>query len=408
MKKTGIALAGLCLVLAGPAYAECGIESGSVRILANDFPALHAVADAAAECSGDGVSVSSNLTAEHLSLQEPALQVNPAQYTAVAIANGSLVPLLNADLVRPLDDLIAKYGQTLQPTQLIKIDGKTMAVAFMANAQHLFYRADLLKQAGIEPPTTYTEVLTAAKALKDAGVVENPLGGTYGAGWDLGEEFVNMYLGLGGEFFAPGSAEPAINNATGVKALETLKALSGYMSSDFLSADSNVAQADYEAGNTAMMVLWGSRAGAITDAEGAADGVAENTVLAAAPTVEGGVPATTLWWDGFAIAKNISDEDAEASFRAMMHALSSDMANANAAAATWLIAGFEPTPSSVGTLASAEGGARPYPMIPYMGLMHTAIGDELAQYMQGSDTAEQALSDVEAAYRQAAEQEGFL
>jgi hypothetical protein len=39
--------------------------------------------------------------------------------------------------------------------------------------------------------------------------------------------------------------------------------------------------------------------------------VAENTVFAAAPTVGGGtIPATTIWWDGFAIAQNISDEDA--------------------------------------------------------------------------------------------------
>ena len=31
--------------------------------------------------------------------------------------------------MRPLDDYIAKYGQILSPNQLIKVDGKTMAVA---------------------------------------------------------------------------------------------------------------------------------------------------------------------------------------------------------------------------------------------------------------------------------------
>jgi hypothetical protein len=40
----------LGLVLAaGGALAECGIEAGSVRILSNDFPALHAVIDTAKE-----------------------------------------------------------------------------------------------------------------------------------------------------------------------------------------------------------------------------------------------------------------------------------------------------------------------------------------------------------------------
>ena len=65
-----------------------------------------------------------------------------------------------------------------------------------------------------------------------------------------------------------------------------------------------------------MMNEWGSLAGAMLDAEGAADGVVANTVLAAAPTIDGGtIPAAALWWDGFTIAKNISDEDAEASFQ---------------------------------------------------------------------------------------------
>jgi hypothetical protein len=47
-------------------------------------------------------------------------------------------------------------------------------------------------------------------------------------------------------------------------------------------------------------------------------------------------------------------------------------------------------------------------MVPYVGLMHTALGNELAQFMQGEESAEQALSDVEAAYIAAATEQGFL
>ena len=66
------------------------------------------------------------------------------------------------------------------------------------------------------------------------------------------------------------------------------------------------------------MVSGATFAGATLDAEGAVDGVVANTVLAAAPTINGGtIPSAALWWDGFTIAKNISDEDAEASFRAL-------------------------------------------------------------------------------------------
>lgn len=42
--------------------------------------------------------------------------------------------------MRPLDDLMAKYRQELLPNQLIRIDGKVMAIAVMANAEHSYCR----------------------------------------------------------------------------------------------------------------------------------------------------------------------------------------------------------------------------------------------------------------------------
>ena len=59
-------------------------------------------------------------------------------------------------------------------------------------------------------------------------------------------------------------------------------------------------------------------------------------------------------------------------------------------------------------LATANGGAQPYPMLPYMGLLHTALGSELADFMQGRESAEDALRDTEAAYTAAAREGGYL
>ena len=132
-------------------------------------------------------------------------------------------------------------------------------------------------------------------------------------------------------------------------------------------------------------------------------------MFASAPTVAGGsVPATTLWWDGFAIAKNTTAADAEATFKAMMQGISTDMAMANADKANWLIAGSQPRDAGVGVVASAAGGASPYPMLPYMGAMHGALGAEIVDFLQGNESAEQALADVEAAYMAAAKEKGFL
>ena len=152
MKLTKIVVASAVSLTAliaggGAAFADCGIAgAGSVRILSNDFEALRVVNTAAAECATDAVTVTANATTEHKNIQGPALTANPAEYTVAAVANNSIVPLLTDGLIRPLDDLVAKYGASLQPNQLVKIDGKVMAIAFMGNGQPLFYRKDILEK----------------------------------------------------------------------------------------------------------------------------------------------------------------------------------------------------------------------------------------------------------------------
>ena len=228
-------------------------------------------------------------------------------------------------------------------------------------------------------------------------------------GWNLGEEFVNMYLGYKGQLFKPGSAVASVNNAKGVAALKMIKSLTIYSNPDFLTFDSNATQALWEGGKLAMATMWGSRGGTILDDKGSTSKITSNTVLAGAPNVGGGsTPATTLWWDGFTIAKNISDKDAKATFIAMMKGISTEMVRANNDAAVWLIDGFVPGKAATGVSASASAGATPYPMLPYAGLLHNALGSELSEFLQGKESAQQALSDVEAAYTASAKEKGFL
>ena len=157
--------------------------------------------------------------------------------------------------------------------------------------------------------------------------------------------------------------------------------------------------------------MWGSRAATLVEAEGVPQEVIDGFAIAGPMTVGGGdIPASTLWWDGWTVAKNISDEEAEATFIAMMNGIDpSMMADEEIRTqAVWLIEGYEPTEAAVGVFAAAEAGTIPYPMLPYMGLLHTALGNELADFMQGKESAEQALADVEAAYEAAAREQGYL
>ena len=396
----------IIFLVSSSAFA-CSI-SARVSIVGNEFPAIQTVGSGAKECNG--AKVTANLTADHQKINVAGMSGNPAEYTSAIIANSSIVALMNNDVIRPLDDLVAKHGKGLKKNQLITINGKVMAVAFMANAQHLVYRSDILEKAGISAPKTYEEMLAGAKIIKDKGLMDYPLGGAYKAGWNLAQEFTNMYIGHGGEFFKPGSAEVSINNAKGVATLEMLKALSAYMNPDFLTHDSNATSAEWKAGNVAMMNMWGSRMGPLMDPEQSTPTVVKTTTLGDPMTVGGGsTPATTLWWDGWTVAKNISDAEAEATFIAMMNGINPKrLDDKMMPLAVWLIEGFKPGPANVGVAAAARMNAIPYPMLPYQGLLHSALGSEIVDFMQGKEDAATALADVEAAYTAAAKEKGFL
>ena len=408
-----IALSGAFAGLMGSAAfaADCGPSGKSVRILGSDFPAIQAVSGAAeSNCAGSAGEFTINLRDNTRDMMNQALTPNPAEYTSVIVANSTLTQLMNDDLVRPLDDYVAKYGQHLKPTQLITINGKVMAVAFMANSQHLFSRTDILEKAGVDGvPSSVEDMVAAAEKIRAAGIMEYPIVMNMKVGWNVGEVFNLFFLANGGEMFKPGSAEPNVNSPQGVAALNSIKSLLGYTHPDHLSHASNETQALWESGQAAMAIMWGSRGAAVLDAEGSTEEVTSNTVLSAAPTAGGGsVPAATLWWDGITIAKNIPDEDAEATFAALVSGLTSDLMEEHNDKAIWLIDGFKPGPAAAGVAQSAAGGAKPYPMIPYINLMHNALGSELVDFYKGDESAEDALADVEAAYRTSAKEAGFL
>ena len=265
---------------------------------------------------------------------------------------------MNEGVIRPLDDLVAAHGQDIPKNQLITIGGKVMAVAFMANAQTLAYRKDVLAEIGVDVPSSYEEVLETAEKIRAAGLSQNPVGGAYAAGWNLAQEFVNMYIGHGGAFYKPGTAEVAINNEQGVAALEMMKALTEYMNPDFLTHDSNATGAEMEAGNVMIMNMWGSRMGRLMDDEGAEEQVYSNITVGGPLTVGGGsTPASTLWWDGWTVAKNVSDEDAVATFLAMKHGTSPAILNAETMGqAVWMIEGYTPAPVNDGVFARNSCG----------------------------------------------------
>ncbi len=400
-----LALAGVVSLMGSAAFAACSYENDvPIKSLSAGFEAWKAVTDAMAECG----NFQAELDQEFRTKQPAAFEANPALYQIGGVSNGTITPLVNAGTIRPLDDLVEKYGANLKPNQLIRINGQVMAVAMMVNTQHLMYRSDFLSDLGIEVPTTWDEVYAAAAKIKEAGVVEYPLGATMKSGWNLAQEFVNMYPGFGGTFFNDDNTT-AVNSDAGMKALETMARALEYTDPEVLVSDSTYVQQQFQQGKIAMANLWASRAGAMNDP--AESQVVGKVAMAAAPrAVEGGAPATTLWWDGIVIATNISDEEADAAFRLAMEGLDKDMVTGANEAAIWLVDGYVPGDLAVGAIETATATPPPpaYPSTTQMGLLHTALGNELPAFLTGERDAAATLVAIEEAYTTSAREAGVL
>lgn len=398
-----IALAGAIALLGSSAMAACAFQNTvPLKMLSAGFQAWKSATDAMAECG----NFTAELDQDFGKKQPEAFAANPSLYQIGGVSNGEITPLMNAGTIRPLDDLVAKYGQNLQPNQLIKIDGHIMAIAMQVNTQHLMYRKDIFDKLGIAVPATYDELLAAAEKIKEAKVVDYPLGATMGVGWNLGEEVNNMFLGFGGQPVNP-DGTPNVNNDIGLKTLDMLKKLTAYEDPEYLTSDSTYVQQQFQQGKIAMANLWASRAGALDDPkESKVVGLIEGAPAPAA--MAGGKPATTLWWDGIVIAKNITDEEADAAFRVAMEGLDTEMVTAHNTDSVWLIKGYVPGRLAAGAFATAALNPPPYPSTSAMGVMHMAMDGEVGAFLKGERSAADTLVAIEANYTKGAKDAGIL
>lgn len=392
--------------------ADCSINgSGTVNVLSSQFPVLEIISKAMRNCERSDLDITYDFLPRKHSEADEALALAFSEGTVfdlIQVANGSFTAPQAAGQLLVLNDLVDKYKAkyNIEDATLIKIGDDIMAVAFQVNAQHLFYRKDLLAKYNISVPKTYPEVLAAAEKLKNESAVPYPLGGAYRTGWNLGLEFINIYLSLGGDLFRTGTAQAAFNSQKGVQTLDLMKRLMAYMPPNALLADTTMVMQQFQQGQIVMGNLWASRAAMMDDrTESIVVGQIE---FAAAPAAAAGTPpATTLWWDGYTLPKNM-DGDAELAFQIMMEGLKEDVVKKNNDVALWLRSVYEPSPFAVGVVACAQAGAPSYPMQAQISIAHTALGNHIDGFLRGTDTVEQALSEAEAEYTKLAKERGYI
>ena len=413
-RRTLLASAVLLAAMPGLSHARCetlaNVKAGEVNIVGNSFPALQHIAKEMQSCTQGGLKVQFKMTPQiQQEVQQAFGSSGKSAFDAAVVSMGVFADLQSKGQLQPITDLVNKYKAKykIEDNMLIKVNGEVMAIAFMQNAQNLFYRKDLFDKHGLKAPASYADMMAAAKTLKEKEPgIEFPIAQTFAKGWDSATEFTNIFAGHGGRFFKPGSAAPDFNSDAGVKAFETMKAMTTYMTPNYLASNSDDVMNQFQQGKAAMGVLWASRASRMDDA--AASKIVGKMEFTAAPAaMAGGKSATHLWWDGVVMPKNLAG-DRETVFQVLMEALDEETTRGGNDLTIWIRSSYKPTRFGTGVSASAKAGAPIWPTEPYFGLAHGEIGKVLPDVMTGAMSPKQALDMAAAAYTTAATEKGFL
>jgi len=199
--KTLVQSTALTIAIAGTASAEdmkaevlhwwtSGGESAAIKVFADAF----------AEAGGEWID-----TAIAGGEQARAAGVNRIvggePPTAMQFNTGKQFDeLVEAGVLRDLD-AIATEGQWRENlpaviTSAIERDGQIFAVPVNIHGENWFwYNTQVLADAGVEPPSTFAELIAAGPALKDAGVIPLALGGQ---AWQERLTFLSVLLAEGG------------------------------------------------------------------------------------------------------------------------------------------------------------------------------------------------------------------
>ncbi len=391
-----------------PACHRLGLQ-GEVNLLGNSFPAIQHIARIAESCSSAGLRVRFKLTPQARSETELAFgssRVSP--FDAAVVSMGVFSTLHARGRLYPMTDLVRKHGERyrLEERMLVRVDGEVMALAFMQNTQNLYLRQDLFERHRLGVPRTYAQMLQAAAVIRRAEHdFAFPIAQGFAKGFDLATEFTNVFAGLGGRFFEPGTAKPVFANDLGEQAIETLRSLLPFMTPNALASNADDVMNQLQQGRAAMGVLWASRAARMDDP--VASRVAGKVAFAAAPAVrDGGPPAAHLWWDGVVMPRN-GGPRREATFLVMMDMLSEAAVHSGNDLTIWVRSMFKPGRFGTGVELARLAGARPWPGEPFFALAHQELGKVLPDALVGDQNARSVLRTAAAAYVRAARDKGF-
>ncbi|GAA3205437.1 ABC transporter substrate-binding protein [Actinocorallia longicatena] len=185
---TTVDLKGVTLEVGGSWQAGGGEQTNFQKVL-DDFQAK---TGATVKFTSSGDKLVTVLASKIQGGSQPDVAMMPNKGALDDFAKKGWLKPLSADVKAEATKNFAPIWNTLGST-----DGNQYGVYFKAaNKSTVWYRPQAFEDAGVQPPKTWAELITASGTLADSGVAPFSVAGA--TGWTLTDWFENIYLSQAG------------------------------------------------------------------------------------------------------------------------------------------------------------------------------------------------------------------
>ena len=406
-----------------PTAAAAGTDSAApagnvtLNMLSHTYAALTYFADQMVANAPDGVTVVPEMT-DYTSWQEKMrlnLSSKSNAYDITYITPSDLGEFASNGWLVPLDDYIQKYWDEYNfgdiPQYLwdaYTYNGHIYGIPSHQWAMDLFYRADLLDEAGIAVPENLDQLVEAAKALDKDG--RSGICLTLQATDMLMVTYQSFLTACGGWFWDD-NYEPQFSSEASLRAIDYMLKLYQYTPDDCSSYGNNEATVAMCQDLCAMTMMQTTRSAAMNDPEQSQ--VAGKISFAAAPVDAKGGKSAAIWnTAGYSICAS-SANDPETSFLTIANALTEE-AEAGCVSVTMPIREstltdelFAQYPDYAAAWKAIQNGATIRPAIPEFAEIMDVSMTALSTVITGQANLESTMQGVDAEVRDILDEAGY-
>ncbi|MEV7610871.1 extracellular solute-binding protein [Microbacterium sp. NPDC089320] len=303
----------------------------------------------------------------------------------------------------PLNDLWDKYADDYGLGEIsesmvegMSYDGEIYAIPMQAQMFVMAYRTDVFDDLGLEVPTTFDEMISAAEAIQAEGLMDYPIALPWLATSDVSTGFQAAMNSLGADF-VNADGDVTLDGPEAKQAVEAMLALKPYMDPQVTTFDQPKVQQQMFNGTAAMSIMFSGRMIDLTLPENSK--LSDSFGFAGAPkvTADADYSYNRLSIDGWSIPFN-TKLDHDMLFQMMASAVSEDASTASVPAAYPAREGMVTEDNSPYGAAANDSIASAMPPIvsPVLADLTNEIRPILVEILNGNVSVDDGLAQMQA------------